>query len=103
MTIEQPIQWFSLLLGAWLFASRFAWTHSAIQFANTGVVSVLYTALAAAALGVPRVRYVNVAVAVWLFASAWLLPRAAEATLWHNVAVSIAMAAVAMRLNAEPS
>src|ERR1700755_411815 len=34
-----------------------------------------------------------------LFVSAWLLPRAAEATLWHNVVVSIAMVTVAMCIN----
>lgn len=97
MTAEQPLQWFSLILGAWLFLSRFVWAHSAAQFANACVVSVLYTSLATAALGNPRVGYANVIPAVWLFLSAWLLPRAADATLWHNVALSIAMFAVATR------
>lgn len=98
MTAEQPIQWLSLILGAWLFASRFAWTHSAMQFANVGVVAVLYTSLATATIGVPRVRYLNIAVAAWLFVSAWLLPRAADATLWHNVVVSLAMVTFALRI-----
>lgn len=100
MAAEQPLQWFNLVLGAWLFLSRFAWTHSDAQFANACIVAVLYTALATAALGNPRVHYANVALAAWLFVSAWLLPRAADATLWHNVGLSVAMVAVLMRLRA---
>jgi hypothetical protein len=96
MIAEQPLQWFSLILGAWLFLSRFVWTHSAAQFANACIVAVLYTSLATAALGNPRVRYANVIIAAWLFLSAWLLPRAQDATLWHNVALSIAMIGVAI-------
>ena len=100
MASEQPLHWLNLILGAWLFLSRFVWTHSAAQFVNACVVSVLYTSVATAALGNPRVRYANLALAAWLFLSAWLLPRAADATLWHNVALSVAMFAVAMRARA---
>ena len=100
MGTEQPLQWFNLILGAWLFLSRFVWTHSDAQFANACVVSVFYTGLATAALGNLRVHYANVCLAAWLFLSAWLLPRAADATLWHNLALSIAMLTVVMRLRA---
>jgi hypothetical protein len=100
MTATQPLQWFSLVLGAWLFASRFVWTHSSAQLTNTGVVAVLFTGIAAAALGIPRAQYVNAILAAWLFVSAWLVPRATDITLWHNVAISIVMGAIVIRSRA---
>ncbi len=101
MPLEQPIQWLSLTLGSWLFVSRFAWGHSEPQFTNTWLVSVLYISLVVAAIGLPSVRYANVVVGLWLFVSAWVLPRQADATLWNNVLVSLAMIAVALR-NVQP-
>jgi hypothetical protein len=93
----QPMLLWSLTLGPWLFISRFMWTHSAAQFTNAGVVSVVYTGVATAALGNPRIQHANSILASWLFVSAWLLPRAADATLWHNLVVSLAMIAIALR------
>jgi hypothetical protein len=100
MTATQPLQWFSLMLGAWLFVSRFVWTHSAAQVTNTGVVAVLFTGFATAALGIPRAQYVNAFLAAWLFVSAWLVPRATDITLWHNAAISLVMVAVVIRSRA---
>lgn len=97
---QQPLQWFSLILGAWLFLSRFVWVHSPAQFENACVVSILYTSIAAAALGNPRVHYANLLLAAWLLVSAWLLPRAADMTLWHNIAVAITMLGIGLRMRA---
>jgi hypothetical protein len=96
MLLEQPIHWFSLSLGGWLFVSRFAWAHSESQFANTWLVSVVYTSLAVAAVGLPRVRYLNLIVALWLLVSVWILPRAADATLWNNLSVALGMIGLAV-------
>ncbi|HKP55411.1 MAG TPA: SPW repeat protein [Polyangiales bacterium] len=63
-------------------------------------MSVFYTSLAVAAIGFPLMRNAKQALAVWLFASAWLLPRASEATLWNNLLVALAMAAISARVDA---
>jgi hypothetical protein len=81
------------LLGLWLFVSRFLWPHSPLQFANTWIVSIVYTSLGVAALGFPGVRYLNALVALWLCVSAFALPRIAQATLWNNLFIAIAMLA----------
>lgn len=94
MPSVHPRDWLSICLGYWLFTSRFLWLHSAPQFLNAWLVSIVYTSLAVAAVGFQSVRSANQALAVWLFVSAWLLPRLSEATLWNNLFVALAMAAV---------
>jgi hypothetical protein len=96
MFSELSVHGFSLMLGAWLFVSRFAWVHSDPQFANTWLVAVVYTSLAVAAIGSPSIRYAKLVVALWLFASVWIVPRYAEETLWNNLVVSIGMTVFAM-------
>lgn len=93
--LEAP-GWIGMLLGLWQFASKLLWQHSSQQFMNAQVVAVALTAFSAATLGLPGMRYANVLVAIWLFASAWILPRLADATLWNNVLVASAMLAVAL-------
>ena len=95
-----PLHWFSFSLGCWLFTSRFLWPHSAPQFVNAWLVSVFYSSLAIAAIGFPLVRSAKHMLAIWLFASAWLLPRASEATLWNNLLVALAMVAFTARVDA---
>ena len=95
-----PLHWIGFSLGCWLYTSRFLWPHSQPQFVNTWLVSVFYTSLVIAAIGVPLIRSANQVLAAWLFASAWLLPRASEATLWNNLLVALAMAAITARADA---
>lgn len=95
-----PLHWLGFLLGCWLHTSRFLWPHSAPQFVNTWLVSVFYTSLVLAAIGFPLMRRAEQVLAAWLFVSAWLLPRASEATLWNNLLVALVMAAVTARVDA---
>jgi hypothetical protein len=91
----RPVCWLNVVFGFWLFESRFFWVHSPDQFANSGIVGVLHTSVAVAAIGCPAVRYANGALALWLCASAFVLPLLAQATFWNNVILSVAMLIVA--------
>lgn len=81
----------NMLLGAWLFLSSFLWLHTAPQHNNAWVVGLIAVIAAAIGFAVPAVRYVNTALAVWLFFSIWILPRANLATTWNSVIVGLIM------------
>jgi hypothetical protein len=66
-------------LGAWLFISAFAWPHTAVQRGTALVVGLLCTAVAVATLFVPRARYLNTALSVWLLVSGF-----SSARSWHR-------------------
>ena len=97
MCVVSPLSWLSLFIGQWLFVSQFSWAHSAAQAANTAIVAIVYTSVAVASVGFPRMRSALVFVAAWLLISAFALPRENDATLWNNAAVALAMLAIALR------
>jgi hypothetical protein len=78
-------------LGLWLFVSAFLWPDLAPRVTNTWVCGVLCVTFAIAAMALSWARYLNSALAVWLFVSAWALPTAHVAALWNTVLCSIAI------------
>lgn len=80
-----------LLISSWQYVSQFLWQHSHAQDVNAFVVAVVSTAICAAAFGTPALRYANAPLGLWLLSSSWALPRRADATMWNNVLVSVAM------------
>jgi hypothetical protein len=87
-------------LGAWLFLSAFVWPHSHAQMTNMWICGVLCVVFAITGLGVPWARYLNTALAIWLFVSAWALlptPIAAHvAGTWNNILCAIAIFVVSL-------
>lgn len=81
----------NIILGIWLFVSAFLWMHSEAQFTNTWLVGAGITLFGLIALGAPAFRYVNTALAVWLFISVWALPILQTGTGWNNALVAIAV------------
>ncbi|HWV39722.1 MAG TPA: SPW repeat protein [Vulgatibacter sp.] len=79
----------NIVLGVWLFISAFLWSHTQSQLTNTWIVGLAIIAVALIALAAPPVRYVNTALAVWLFISVWALPSESAATQWNNAIVAI--------------
>jgi hypothetical protein len=57
---------------------------------------VLCVTFAIAGMGLPRARYFNSALAVWLFVSGWLVPTHHVASLWNGVLCSIAIFVVSL-------
>ena len=85
-------RWANIALGIWLILSSFLWAHSEAQFANAWIVGAGAAVVAAIAMTKrEQARYVNAALAVWLFASAWVLPTVADATFWNHLIVSVLM------------
>jgi hypothetical protein len=88
---------FTVVLGLWLIASSVVWPHSPSQILNACVVGVLVVLVALVALTAnPRARYVNSALAVWLFASVFLLPTASRWTAWNDLFVAIMILACSL-------
>ncbi len=86
----------NVILGGWLFISAFIWMHTASQFWNTWIIGALVVAFSLGAMRVPQLRFVNAALAVWLFISIWALPTMTRATSWNNALVAIAIFVVSL-------
>jgi hypothetical protein len=65
----------NVLLGLWLLASAFLWEHVDTSRRNTWVVGALICASGLVALRKSAARWVNMALAGWLFVSSVLLYR----------------------------
>lgn len=79
----------SIIAGVWLFISAFVWPHSEPQFVNTWIIGAATAIVAAIGRAVPSIRYVNTALAAWLFISAWALQTNSPGTTWNNVIVAV--------------
>lgn len=80
----------NVALGLWLFLSAFIWVHSGAQFTNTWLVGLGIAAVAAIGFAVPKIHWVNTALAAWLIISVFALPTLVGATFWNNLLVGIA-------------
>jgi hypothetical protein len=82
----------NVILGGWLLVSAFAWPHAQAQRTNTWVVGLISVLFALAAMTLPRARYFNTALAVWLVIStAAVLPFRTPGTTLNNTLVAIAI------------
>lgn len=79
----------SIGLGVWLLLSAFLWPHTPSQLTNTWLCGALSTGFAVMALSVPNARYLNTALSLWLFVSAFALPADNVGTVWNNALVAV--------------
>ncbi|HSB19829.1 MAG TPA: hypothetical protein VLD85_07480 [Anaeromyxobacteraceae bacterium] len=89
----------NLALAVWLFVSAYLLPHSAATSWNSMIVAVLVAAVALMAFsspGRPGIRWVNAVLAVWLFVAALVMPHVSLGTSLHDVAVSVALAALSL-------
>jgi hypothetical protein len=93
----------TMILGLWLFVSAFLWPHGASHFSNTWIVGLLAVAFALIAMAFPFARYLNTALALWLFVSVWVLPGVTTATAWNNALVAVALFALSLVSGGEVS
>jgi hypothetical protein len=86
------VMFLNAMFGGWLFISAFLWPHTLAQFHNAWIVGLLATALALVSIaGMRAARYLNGALALWLFFATLAFPRASGLTLLNNVLVAIAL------------
>jgi hypothetical protein len=74
--------------GAWLFLSALLWKHQALQSTNAWVVGALIFATAITGISVPRARFANTLLAIWLLASTFFFGANGYTTL-NNAVVAI--------------
>lgn len=87
------------LLAVWLFISGFVLPQSTVTSWNIMIVAVVVSTvafLAFAAPGRPGIRWILTVVAIWLFASALVLPHESLGTVLHDVAASVALATMSL-------
>lgn len=80
-----------MLLGAWLVITPFLWPHAHATAVNAWLTGALLGAGAICALYVPAVKFVDALLAIWLLASAFLLPHVSVATIWNDALVAVAV------------
>jgi hypothetical protein len=90
----------NMALGIGLFVSPLLWPHSRAQSVNAlwvGFLVLLVAAIAGGAL--PRVRYFNSALGLWLMASTFVLPSDNSATIWGHLGIGLLVFAVSLLPN----
>lgn len=100
MSRNHSARWFNVALGAWLCVSVLAWKHSPAQYNNGWIVGVATATVAALAMRIQVVRFINSLIAIWLFISAWSLPGPSDLTFWNSLLVSMAIYVATMLSNA---
>lgn len=73
----------NIFVGIWLVISAWLWPHTHAQQLNAWVVGGLMIVFAIAAAERGVLRYLNTALAAWLFASIWVLPTSSMSTVWN--------------------
>jgi hypothetical protein len=90
---------FNVVLGLWLFISTFVWPHTMPQAANAALVGlfIALTALSAWSTRPPRkLRFANVALALWLLVSIAAFPTRVTATKINSGVVGVLVLALAL-------
>lgn len=90
----------TILLGVWLLAASFLWTHGGAAHANAVAVAAACIAVGLASLRAPDALLLDLLLAAWLVASIWILPHRDRFSSWNTVMVAIGLALlpVSMRL-----
>jgi hypothetical protein len=84
------------LLGAWLVASVFLWRHWGPEGFNTLVTGLLVITVAPIAVWAPRLRFGSAFLGGWLFVTTLVLVHARRLTFFHDLALAIAILALAL-------
>jgi hypothetical protein len=91
----------NLLIGLWLMLSAFLWPHLRAEQANAlvcGGVCALLTVLSVEAGGV---RYLEIGLAAWLVASAFVLPHRLLITPIHSAVIGLVVGLLSLRRGQE--
>jgi hypothetical protein len=96
------IQALNVALGVWLFFTPSIWAHHRAEALNARLTGVVCAVVAVASMFVPRARYVNTVVALWLFASWLFLPVARMGTVYADWVFGIFMLLVSLTPPSRP-
>jgi hypothetical protein len=88
--------WFSMIGGVWLFASAFLLPRGYNAFTNAWVIGILMSSIGSATFTGSDLRFVDAALALWLFASAFMLEHHHPFTIWHDALLGIVVFVASM-------
>jgi len=77
------------VLGAWLFASAFLWSHYPAEFHNTWITGAAMFLVALIGMRFRSARWVDAALALWLFCSIFFFPAADGGTVLNSILISM--------------
>jgi hypothetical protein len=93
---ETTSAFINVLVGVWLLVSAFAWPHPDVLRTDTWVVGALIVSCSLLVGFLPGLRYLNAALAVWLFATTLALDNQHLGTAWNNVIAAVLVFAVSV-------
>ena len=93
----------SILAGAWLVGSAFAWTHGDASRTNSWFVGLLIIAGAVWGLREPVGRLLNTLLASWLVFSTLAISPRSELTFWHNLVLAVVVLVLSLLPSCAPS
>ena len=85
-----------LLLGLWLFSAAFLWHHPFVQKENMWILGLCVMLVAAVGCIWSTARFVNAAIAVWLIAAVFALPRMEAGGTLSNVITALVLVGVSL-------
>jgi hypothetical protein len=85
-----------IILSLWLFFTAFAFPRSHASFMNAWLVGLVAGVAALAGFRATRARFVDTALAAWLLAAAFVLPRRSGLAFWSDVAVAVLLFATSL-------
>jgi hypothetical protein len=80
-----------IALGAWLFASAFAFGESGAAHTDALLLGALAFCIGIASLLVPTLRWLNMALSVVLFLTCWAFAHASAGALWNGLLIAVAI------------
>ena len=87
----------NLLMGLWLIASTFIWSHFEGSRLNTWLVGAVAASFALLTLRKPALHWVNALVGAWLLISTLFVIRPIQtATWWNNLLLAVAITGCAL-------
>jgi hypothetical protein len=92
----------NLFLALWLVFSLVVWPHSEVHTVNALIVATLVGLVAFAGSVIPKMRFANVALGLWLVLSVWLLPAGGVNTLINSLLVGFGILVTALIPNELP-
>jgi hypothetical protein len=88
MKIDKVASIADVVLGGWIFLSMVFWRHSPEHMANAGMVGLFSVVGGVMAYrGHIWARWIVAALAIWLLASVWLLPRGSVEMVVNHLTV----------------
>jgi hypothetical protein len=90
------IQGMNVAIGIWFILTPAIWAHNPAEAWNARIAGAVCALVALVSMVVPRVRFLNTLLALWIFASWLILPVARMGTVYSDWVFGIFMLLVSL-------